>query len=312
MQDPIYSRITDQGRPSLFAACAFVALAAVGLWVSGLLEFALGTSDALLLNALYYLPFIALPLALYARRRPGLADAMRLNPLPALPIVTLLLLALISVYVASALSEVWNMALNALGLQSIGGIPAPDSERALILSILVNAAFPAVCEELLFRGFVLPAWETRGTAFAIGVTAALFALLHGNVFGLPAYLLVGAVAGYATFALDTVYAGIVYHTFYNAACLAIPYLLRGQAEAAESAAADLPAFAVALDVCLDAVMLAALLFTLRLRAQRGGIAPIPRIHRPLETGERLMLAAAVLATLVTMVAVVVLSVITRA
>lgn len=312
MQDPIYSKITHQGRPTLTAASGFVALAAVGLWVSTLLELALGTSDAALLNALYYLPFMALPLVLYGRRRPGLSDAMRLNPLPALSIVTLLLLALISVYVASALSEVWGAALNALGLRSVGNIPMPDSERALILSILVNAAMPAVCEELLFRGFALSAWETRGTVFAIGVTSALFALLHGNVFGLPAYLLVGAIAGYATFALDTVYAGIVYHTFYNAACLVIPYLLRGRAAAVESAAADLPVFAIALDLALYVVMLAALLFTLRLRAQRGNIAPVPRIRRPLATSERLMLGAALLAMLGTMIAVIALSVGERA
>lgn len=307
MQDPIYAQITDNGRPSLVAASGSMALAAVGLWVSGLIEIGLGVTSTALLNALYYLPFIALPLVLYARRRPGAAGSMRLNPLPLLSIPTLIILALVSVYVASGMSEVWGMGLEALGLRSVGGTPVPDSEQALLLAILVDAALPALCEELLFRGFALAAWESRGTAFAIGVTSALFALLHGNVFGLPAYLLVGAVAGYATFALDSVYAGIVYHTLYNTACLAIPYLLRGQVEAMEDAAANISALALALDLVLYAVMLAALLWTLRLRAQRHNLTSIPRIRRPLNTTERLMLAVAVGMMLTTMVVVVIIS-----
>ncbi len=308
MQDPIYSRIESQPRPTLTAASGFICLAVAGLWVSTLAEVALNVSGMALLNAIYYLPFVGLPLFLYARRRPGLSESLRLNPLPGLSVLSLALLGLLSVYAASALTAAWGVGLDALGLRAPGATPMPRTERELALSILTMAAFPAVCEELLFRGFVLSAWESRGTGFAIAVTAVLFALLHGNLYGLPAYLLVGAVAGFVTFALDSIYAGIAYHTLYNAACLILPYLLSSQDDTvAEMAVTGQLLFSIVLDTAVVLALMAALLATMRLRARNAGIEPIPRIRRPLSDGERLSLLAAVLAMLATMAVVLVLS-----
>ena len=206
MQDPIVSKIENTPRPTLTAASGFVLLAAVGLWVSELLLNLLSVGAASIAAVecgLYYLPFLALPLGLYMRRRPGIAEAMRLGPLPVMSVVTLVVLGLVSVFLASALAAAWGALLDALGLRSVGDLAAAQSERELALSILTMAALPAVCEELLFRGFVLSAWESRGTAFAIGVSAVLFALIHGNLYGLPVYLLVGGIAGFVTFATGT-------------------------------------------------------------------------------------------------------------
>ena len=310
MNDPVYAKISGGGRPTILAASGFMLLAAAGLWASSLLSalFPVGAKWGLALeNLAYYLPFVALPIALYARRRPGLADAMRLRPLPGLTVLTLALLGLLSVYVASGLAALWQYGLDALGLPAVPSVPMPRTERELISMILSMAALPAVCEELLFRGFALAAWESRGTAFAVGVTAALFALLHGNLYGLPAYLLVGAVAGFVTVALDSVYAGIVYHTIYNTACLVIPYLLAGVDEAADAALTGPMLLSVALELVLPSVLLAMLLLTLRLRARNAGVVVVPRIRRPLSGAERAMLLAAVLLMLATNAAVLALS-----
>jgi len=306
MQDPIYAKIESTPRPTLFAASGFVLLAAVGLWVSTLLELLLPNAGATLINALYYLPFTVLPVGLYMLRRPGLGAGMRLNAPPLLPTLSAALLGLLSVYVASLISAAWAAGLDALGLKGLGGVPVPGSEQELIASVLSLAAMPAVCEELLFRGFVLSAWESRGTRYAIGVTAVLFALLHGNLYGIPAYLLVGAVAGFLAFALDSVYAAMVYHTVYNTACLVIPYLAAGQAggDVAIDAAAI---FSLAVQAVMIAAMMAMTMMTLRLRAQRAGIVAIPRIRRPVEGRDRLMLLAAVLVMVASMVILLILT-----
>jgi len=306
MQDPIYEKIESTPRPTLFAASGFVLLAAAGLWVSSLLELLLPGASMALINALYYLPFTVLPVGLYMLRRPGLGAGMRLNAPPLLPTLSAALLGLLSVYVASLLSAAWAAGLDALGLRGLGGVPVPGNERELIASVLSLAAVPAVCEELLFRGFVLSAWESRGTRYAIGVTAVLFALLHGNLYGLPAYLLVGAVAGFLAFALDSVYAAMIYHTVYNTACLVIPYLAAGQAGA--DVAVDAAAiFSLVVQAVMIAAMMAMTMMTLRLRAQRAGIVPIPRIRRPLEGRDRAMLLAAVLAMAASMLILLVLT-----
>lgn len=306
MQDPIYNRIESQPRPTLFAASGVVLLAAAGLWISSLVESLLPEASIALVNALYYLPFMILPVGLYMLRRPGLGDAMRLKALPALPTLSAALLGLLTVYVASMLSAAWAACLDALGLQGLGGVTVPQSERELLVAILTLAAMPAICEELLFRGFVLSAWESRGTWFAIGVTGALFALLHGNLYGIPAYLLVGAVAGFLAFALDSVYAAMVYHTVYNTACLVIPYLASNQ-EVAEVTIDAAAIVSLAVQTAMIVSMMAMLLAILRTRAHREGIEPIPRIRRPLEGREKAMLLAALLVMTASMVILLILS-----
>jgi len=139
------------------------------------------------------------------------------------------------------------------------------------------------------------------------VTTGLFALLHGNLYGLPAYLLVGAVAGFATVTLDTVYAGITYHTIYNAACLVIPWLLaQSGGDAAE--AGPLPILPLLLEEATILALMATLLASLRLRARDRGFVPIPRIRRPLEGRDRAMLLVAVGCMLITLLVVQLLAV----
>ncbi len=307
MQDPIYSKIESTPRPTLFAASGFVLLASAGLWISALLELLLPNADAALINALYYLPFMVLPVALYMLRRPGLGAAMRLNALPLLPTLSAALLGVLSVYVASLLSAAWSAGLDALGLRGMGGVPLPQSERDLLLSVLSLAAVPAICEELLFRGFVLAAWESRGTRFAVGLTAVLFALLHGNLYGIPAYLLVGAVAGFLAFALDSVYAAMVYHTVYNTACLVIPYLAAGRQGDPELVIDAFAVISMAIQTFMIASMMVMVILTLRMRARLNGIEPIPRIRRPLEGRDRAMLLAAVLAMAASMLILLILT-----
>ena len=300
MQDPIYEKLNETGRPSLTAASVLMLLATLGLWLSALLDWALPQeSSTLAVNAAYYLPFVALPLALWARASHPSADTLRLNPPPLLALPAVAALAILSVYVASTLSALWAYGLDALGLHNLPDVQTPMTERELALAIISMAALPGVCEELLFRGVALSAWESRGTGRAIGVTAALFALMHGNLYGLPAYLLVGAVSGCVTFALDSVYAGIVYHTVYNAAVLTISYVLSSGAKAAAGSGMDARMLAaIALETAMMAGVMALLLAALRFRARRSGILPIPRVQRPLTGKERVALLAALAAMLV--------------
>ena len=301
MQNMNHAPVDTQPRPSLFAASALVLLASIGLWAASLAALLLNGSSVMAVNLIYYLPFMAIPVALYMRRHPGLADAMRLKPLALLPSLTVTLLALMSVYAASFLAEVWNAGWNALGLYSTSTSFIPESWAEQMLSVIGMAAIPAVCEELVFRGFAMAAWEHMGTAFAVWTTSALFALLHGNLFGLPAYLLVGATAGFVTWTLDSVYAGMLYHTVYNTACLVIPWMLRDQA-AAEEAVTGSQLASLAPSLILLALMMTIMMLSLRWRARQMDIEPLPRIRRSLTAREKRIVWAMLLFLLFTLAA----------
>lgn len=215
-------------KPTKNAASILVLIAALGLWVVQILALLMPRESETLLVALvnlsYYLPFVVLPMAICAIRQRGLYEGLRLNAPPISSVISVCFLGVISTFFASTLTVIWDALLGILGLNAEGATIIPHSRSELTAHIFLSAAMPALCEEMLFRGWVLSAWENNGTRRAIWVSAALFALMHGNIYGLPAYVFVGLMAGYLTFALDSVYAGIAFHTVYNTACLVINYV----------------------------------------------------------------------------------------
>lgn len=286
--------LIERPRPTIFAAAAVMLLAALGLWIASLLAARLnlgeGPGREFAFDALYYLPFVALPILLYALRRPGLSASLRLNPLPMLPTLAVVSAAMLSVYLASAADGLWAMLLDAVGLRAPDAAIEIPTTRALTLAVLHSAAIPAIFEELLCRGFVFSAFESRGTKLGLWVSALLFALLHGNVYGLPAYLLVGAVSAFLVFSLDSLYAGMVYHTVYNAFILVALYLLPEASE--EAAAAQAPALlSVLVDAALFGLLLFMMLRMLDRRRRALGPEPVPRIREPLRKKEWALLIA---------------------
>ena len=295
-RDNALGTLVERPRPTILAATAVALIATAGLWIASLLAARLSLQDRVgrefLFDALYYLPFVALPVALYAIKRPGLSASMRLNPMPPLTTLAVILAAMLSVYLASALDAAWAMLLNTIGLHEPEVSVEIGSSRGLMLAILHSAAIPAIFEELLCRGFVLAAFESRGTRLAVWVSSVIFALMHGNVYGLPAYLLVGATSAFLVFALDSLYAGIAYHTVYNTLILLSLYLLpAAESDAANSAPGAALAASVAVDVALAALMMLLLLRTLDRRRRALGIKAVSRIREPLRTGERALLIA---------------------
>ncbi|MGH7163199.1 MAG: ABC transporter permease subunit/CPBP intramembrane protease, partial [Planctomycetota bacterium] len=108
----------------------------------------------------------------------------------------------------------------AVGLQRslIGEREAEGLERVVALlqgappwiALLLLAALPAICEELLCRGFLLSALRPRlGAARAVVVSAALFGLLHVDLYRLPATFLGGLLLGYVCLATGSVWASAV-------------------------------------------------------------------------------------------------------
>jgi uncharacterized protein len=116
-----------------------------------------------------------------------------------------------------------NYAYSWLILQLIGAErgrgPADDlahagfSHAALIFSI---AVFPALSEEVSFRGLMQPWLQVAiGPRKAILISGALFAALHFNLLGFPYLLLVGMVLGWLRWKTASLYPSIALHFLHN-------------------------------------------------------------------------------------------------
>ena len=232
--------------PSVFAASCLYFLAVIGQPVTSLLfSFLLGlfAKAGFRVNAgdfntfataFYYLAFIALPFALCAVRHPGIGESVRFKPLSGGNALLCTLAALLGVLCMSALTYLWIIILEALG----GKIPESPSFTAstpgqLIGLVLLSAVLPGVCEELLFRGTLLSAWEEKGSLKAVLIVSFLFMLLHGSVSGMPAELAAGLILAFLAVSTDSLFAGIIFHTVYNSAILIINYASSGASGAPE-------------------------------------------------------------------------------
>ena len=286
--------LLERARPTIRAAAAMMLMAVVGLWASSALVARLlpgeRAAQEFLFVAAYYLPFVALPVALYARRRPGLSAALRLKPMPGLSTLAVVFAAALCVYLASAANGLWAVLLDALGLREPDVSVDIAGSGGLSLAILYSAAMPAIFEELLCRGVVFSAFESRGTWRALWMSSAMFALMHGNLYGLPAYTLVGAVSAFLVFSLDSLYAGITFHTVYNSLILILIYLTPAAGDAAPAMNARMLT-GVAVDVLTFALLLWLTLRLLDRRRRARGIAPVPHVRQPLRKSEWALLAA---------------------
>ena len=183
----------------------------------------LGYADlVLLLNAIYYLPCVFLPVCINALRHNG--AGLRLGPVSFGQMLMCMVLAYLCVMLANAVGGLWSILLETAGLQLYGADVELDNSAELIKGIFAMAVLPGICEELLFRGTVLTAYERGGTRRALIVSTLLFASLHGSLQGLPVQLIIGVVLGCVACFTGSIYAAMMVHTAYNAFILLISYM----------------------------------------------------------------------------------------
>lgn len=93
----------------------------------------------------------------------------------------------------------------------------PESQTAagLTLNLLYSAVAAPLNEEILFRGVAVGLLRRWGDGFAIGISALLFGLYHGNAEQFVFAAIVGAVLAYLRLRTDNLLPGILVHAANN-------------------------------------------------------------------------------------------------
>ena len=151
---------------------------------------------------------------------------------------------------------------------------APQSLPGLLLMLLTVAVLPAVAEEWLLRGVLLPTLKPFGDGFAVACTAALFALLHQNMEQAPMAFVSGLALGWAYVRSGRLVVPVLIHLWNNAAAVAFTLLPEGAANV------YVPALAV-----LGVVGLFVLYLRRRPQDNKGGHAP-KEIYREMPAWRR--------------------------
>ncbi len=88
--------------------------------------------------------------------------------------------------------------------------------RGLVFSLAMMALLPAVCEEILFRGFILTGFQKNwGPAKSIIVTAVIFGLFHLSPYRYLPTTLLGILIGVVVIWTGSLWAGMLAHFVAN-------------------------------------------------------------------------------------------------
>lgn len=91
-----------------------------------------------------------------------------------------------------------------------------SSENGIVLGFLFIGITPAVCEELLFRGYMFRAFEKSTKLITtILVTSLVFSMFHLDITGLLPRMFLGALLAYVTWTSDSLYPAMLGHLINN-------------------------------------------------------------------------------------------------
>ncbi len=174
----------------------------------------------------------------YLRYRPPAAVDLLLAALGAVAVVP----------VAQVLDS-WSYLLFPVLRELRGGeaaLLAIHSPGQLALVVLGVSLTPAICEEVLFRGWLQGTVRRRaGAVTAIGVTGVLFALFHASPLSLAALAFVGFYLGYLFEQAGTLFASMTAHAVYNLTIIVLVNVdLKSSLIVADTGDITLPAAAV--------------------------------------------------------------------
>lgn len=147
------------------------------------------------------------------------SDMSKLAPVSKVNPGILWCFVLITLTVSFISSYMTDIMIDNLSFIGITSKQLPGSEYnggfSVLLQVISVAAVPALVEEFLFRGIILHKLLPYGNAFAILITTALFAMLHGNIVQIPFAFVGGLAMAFSVIKTNSLLPSIISHFFIN-------------------------------------------------------------------------------------------------
>lgn len=123
-------------------------------------------------------------------------------------------------------SMAWARALEQAARQTTEVMLSGDSVGSLVVGLLIVGVLTGVAEELFFRGGIqkLLMCTRMNPHVAIWLTAAIFSVMHFQIYGLIPRMLLGALFGYAVWWSGSLWLSIILHAINNSLVVATTWL----------------------------------------------------------------------------------------
>jgi len=158
---------------------------------------------------------------------------------PPFPVAARVVLAgIVGTFLLDIYSNLWAILLEWIGVPlRIPAVLLPSNGAQILLAVAALAIFPAILEELLFRGVLLEGLRREmPIKWAIWLTALLFAFMHGSILGLPTHLMLGLIITLLAVKQNNLQLPMLYHFVHNAAALILSLYFRNVWESVEFSA----------------------------------------------------------------------------
>ena len=128
--------------------------------------------------------------------------------------------------------------LNELIEKTFGNLIHADNIVEMTLVVITISIVPAICEEVMFRGYIQRSFEFKFKPyFAALLTAVFFALYHFNPYGLIPLAIIGFYLGFAAYSSKSLFIPMVIH-FLNNFFAVLLYFIIGDDELFKSNVTD--------------------------------------------------------------------------
>lgn len=167
-------------------------------------------------------PVILLPMILFIIiRKYKFKEVLRLNKITLKQTLLSIMIPIFAYPVALFFNYISIIIISLFGEIQPPPFPVPQTIGMFSIGLILFAITPGICEEIMFRGVLLSAYERIGMKKAIIITGLLFGLFHFDVqnFLGPAFL--GILFAYMVYKTNSIYTTMIAHAINNMIALTL-------------------------------------------------------------------------------------------
>lgn len=215
--------INNDSRPSILESNLFYLFTAVIFLTLGAYSQSKDIYSGLLITEYIIILF---PTIFYLKMRGySLKKVLRLNKITLKQALILPIITIFSYPIGVFFNYLMIIVINLFGKINPTPIPTPESTQEMIIGLFVIAISAGICEEIMFRGFMMKAYEKNGTMYGIISSAILFGLFHFNIQNLLGPIFLGILFGYIVYKTNSIFSGIITHITNNSIALVLSVLV---------------------------------------------------------------------------------------
>lgn len=168
----------------------------------------------------------------------SLKRTWRLNKLSLKNIFIIILITILTYPIAVFFQAIFVALISMIKPLQADSLPIELSQVGFLWSVLFVSIIPGICEEIVFRGTILRAYEKLGIKKAIVMSAVLFGLFHFALINFVGPLVLGIVFGIMVYKTNSLYSSILAHSLNNLIALTLNYFLMKNIDLIDNMAAQ--------------------------------------------------------------------------